>query len=837
MRTLLLYGILLFSLPSWGQPVARFSMDEQSGDAYIVDSVSLRTFPVVNHYQYPERISGVNGHALRLDGHSTWASSQGFTFDSITDQMAIEAWYATEAFSPREASIIHQFDPASGFELSVSPFGEVIFSFFADHQKVTLKSVKRLLPYPWNHVVALADLPRRQARIYVNGELWESRDLQPFNQLNTSGSVTFIGRRSDEQSFDGYLLSVLNGALDELAVHNQIPSESEIKERYQNYAGKTTDLAIDAEARHGSDPFRPRYHPMPVTSWANENYGLIFHQGKYHMFFQKNPNFPSLYFMHWGHLSSTDLVNWKEEKIVLRPSMEFDKFGTWSGSVIRDTQNEPVIFYTGVDGAVAGIGKALPLDQELNGWEKPSANPVFSSPPGGYYHMDFRDPFLWKEQGSYYMMVGSGIQNQGGGLLFSYKSDDLIRWRVIDPVYQRTDVDKTGIFWEMPSLTKLNDTDYLLCVTPVPMPGKKARAIYWVGSFQNDTFTPYDEEPRGFELMDGNLLSPALGTDEHGNIVYSGILPESRNVADQKNAGWRHTFSMVRTIRLLSDKRTLGHTPHPNLCRLRGEHTRVSNRQILQDITENLPEIRGNRKELDFILNIGEASLFEIHLMKNTDGGEVTKLLFNIDSSRIGFDRRSSTFSDAEKTLHEATYHFDRSRPLKVHLYMDHSTLEVFIDQLVVFSGRVYPSSPESDHTDLVVKKGTVRIETLDAWELKRTGDDMGSEVCPPGELPDALFTHGQEINKGRSGMFSAYPVPFKEDLYFSFQLERAGQVEFFLYDIFGRKIVTLTPGFTTAGTHHQRVDTSGAAFRGIKIMIAQMMVDGTDAGRLKLIH
>ncbi len=168
---------------------------------------------------------------------------------------------------------------------------------------------------------------------------------------------------------------------------------------------------------------------------------------------------------------------------------------------------------------------------------------------------------------------------------------------------------------------------------------------------------------------------------------------------------------------------------------------------------------------------------------------------------------------------------------------MDHSTLEVFIDQLVVFSGRIYPSSPESDHTDLVVKKGTLRIVSLDAWELKRTGDEMGSEVCLPGELPDSLFTHGQDINKGKSGIFSAYPVPFTDDLHFSYQLERAGHVEFILYDIFGRKIVTLTPDFTTAGTHHQRVNTSGAAFRGIKIMIAQMTVDGTDAGRLKLIH
>lgn len=434
------------------------------------------------------------------------------------------------------------------------------------------------------------------------------------------------------------------------------------------------------------------------------------------------------------------------------------------------------------------------------------------------------------------MIVGSGLQNQGGGILFSFRSADLTRWQVIDPIFQRSDVTTTGLFWEMPSLTRLNDTDYLLCITPVPSPGRKARAIYWTGSFRNEKFVPYEEAPKSFELIDGNLLSPAIGRDETGQLIYSGIIPESRSVADQKKAGWRHTFSVVRSMRLLADGLTLGHIPHPNLCRLRGENTLVSGRTILPETVSNLPEISGTRKELDFLLNIQEAANFEIHLMKNPDGHEVTRLVFDIDSSRIGLDRRSSTLSEADKDLREAVYSFNRSRPLKVHIFLDHSTIEVFIDQLVVFSGRIYPSLPESSQIDLVVRKGKVVVETLNSWDLKKGDDEMGNEVCPPANLPDSLFTTGVPvINKTDETRLRAYPSPFGEILHFEIYLKTAGKVSFELYDVTGRKVTIFTPGILSAGPHHHSVDTSLLNLPPSSLFVARMVVDGREVKRIKL--
>ena len=39
--------------------------------------------------------------------------------------------------------------------------------------------------------------------------------------------------------------------------------------------------------------------------------------------------------MHWGHVASKDLVNWKTKPIALAPTDEYDKDGCFSGSAIE----------------------------------------------------------------------------------------------------------------------------------------------------------------------------------------------------------------------------------------------------------------------------------------------------------------------------------------------------------------------------------------------------------------------------------------------------------------------------------------------------------------------
>lgn len=495
------------------------------------------------------------------------------------------------------------------------------------------------------------------------------------------------------------------------------------------------NLFIDPAVRHAGDYLRPQYHPMPNTSWTNEPYGLTYYKGKYHLFFQKNPSGPYLFFMHWGHLSSPDLVHWQEEKVVMGPSPGFDNFGTWSGTTIMDQNNEPVIFYTGVDEAKAGIGVAFPQDEELIEWEKYQGNPVIPSSPSGY--LDFRDPFLWEDKGTYYMIVGGGLANNGGGALPTYKSTDLLNWTRMNTLFSNSDLEESGFFWEMPLFYPLNEQgDYILAVTPL-YNGTPANVIYWTGKWENEQFTPYFDTPKLLDASNNNTLAPAIGRDAEGRITYIGIIPETRNVEDQLKAGWRHAFSLPRVIRLLEDS-TIGHYPHPNLCRLRTNEVAVSKRSISSGGNTNLPEFGGNQLNLSFTIKADSASRFALQLLKNADGSQFTSFIFDLGKNLLALDTRYAHEQEAQEEYTASEYVFDFKEEINLEVFVDRSIIEVFVDNLLVLSTRAYPAET-SQGVDLVVSQGAVEVVEATQWTMQAMGSQTGTTVCEPAFLPAAF--------------------------------------------------------------------------------------------------
>lgn len=761
---------LLLSHGLFAQKVVWFPFDEASGATGATESISGQLVPIKNHFNSPERIAGVEGNALRLDGWSTWIEEEDFTIPGISTGLSIECWYATEAFTAANSAIISKEDGSAGFTLEVELYGKLVFIFFADNTRYVLVTDDAIDRYEWNHIVATVDLVNKSARIYVNGTLWKEQTLGTHAAVKLSTNKLYVGRDTDLQEFAGFPLTTANGAIDELSVYQGVLSNADVLANFQLHEGKVPDLSIDPEVRYEGDNLRPQYHAMPNATWANEPYGLTYYNGKYHLFFQKNPNGPYLYFMHWGHLTSTDLVQWKEEKIALSPSPGFDSFGVWSGTTIKDAAGKPVVVYTGVNGAKAGIGVAFSPDDALVNWEESTSNPVIAEAPTDIKNLDFRDPFLWKEGGTYYMIVGSGLQFGGGGYLFTYKSTNLTTWTRIATLYNDTNTARSGVFWEMPFFFKLNATDWVLGVTPVPSGGVRAKAIYWIGKWHNEKFVPYDVNPKSLELISDNLLAPAVGEDEHGKPTSIGIIPEDRSVESQVAAGWRQTFSLPRTFRLLKDS-TVGHIPHPNLCRLRDVHTVVGDRVITAGSKFNLPEINGNQTELLFRVKADSLARFSIHVLKNADESEFTALDFDLASNMISVDRRNSSLSVTLKDLRQAKYVFDHHDTIQVHVFLDHSTLEVFVDNVVVFSCRVYPSRSASNKVDLVVTNKQVKLVTLDSWTLRSMRTPMGIQVCEPDEndLPDALRKEKKgEVVTGNEEMIfknlcDLYPNPARE--------------------------------------------------------------------------
>lgn len=113
---------------------------------------------------------------------------------------------------------------------------------------------------------------------------------------------------------------------------------------------------------------RPAAHYTTTLGWTNDPNGLVYADGKYHMFYQHNPLSVNWGNMTWGHAVSVDLVHWEEVGDALFP----DEMGTmFSGSAIVDENNAAgfgigaiLLFYTAAGGK-SYLSKDAPFTQCL----------------------------------------------------------------------------------------------------------------------------------------------------------------------------------------------------------------------------------------------------------------------------------------------------------------------------------------------------------------------------------------------------------------------------------------------------------------------------------------
>jgi Beta-fructosidases (levanase/invertase) len=439
---------------------------------------------------------------------------------------------------------------------------------------------------------------------------------------------------------------------------------------------------------------RPLIHYTPARNWMNDPNGLIFHNGRYHLFYQYNPEGAEHAHMSWGHASSTDLIGWEEHPLAI-PFDENEE--VYSGSIVLDSTNSSgfgvdgsaplVAVYTSAGGyhEVQAQALAFSLDDGMT-WTKYDGNPVLDRES-----LEFRDPKVFRygtgDSAHWVMVAVEATQRQ----VLLYRSDDLKEWTYLSSYGP---AGATAGVWECPDLFPLavdGDPDDVRWVLVISLShgaiAGGSGSQYVVGSFDGVTFTP--DTPLE-SVGEGDPALDRLGWVDAGHDCYAGVtfngLPDGERlfIAWMSNwdyarhvptSPWRGAMTLPRRLSLV----TSGEVPQLRAEPVTAPGEVVADRSAIT-VTDTV-RVGGvaAAARVDIEALVPAASELTIRLRHDDSGGGGLALRYSGATRRLELDRSGvaadihGSFTGAESVVLP-----DGAGRLDLSIILDVGSIEVF---------------------------------------------------------------------------------------------------------------------------------------------------------------
>lgn len=752
----MLLAALVASQTLAATPLVKLTYDEANGSTTVADAMggSAYSIHVVTDQNPAERVPGISGNALRTDGYSTWVTGPFAPTggSAVTSQFAISTWIALESYPSTDennltnSALFHQMSGSNGFRIGINTYGEWWFEVNIGGTLQKLKAPALFPLYLWTHVAATVN--NGLVKLYLNGTEVASQQFTSGNLVLAPSASVVLGRADQPHQWNEFEINAINAAYDDTRLYNTLPSASDFQNEY--LAGRDTPWrdSIDVpDTRFASDNLRPRYHAMPKANWTNEPHGLVRYNGQYHMFYQRTPNGPYKQLMHWGHMMSSDLVHWTDLKDAIYPMQNTGEIyglgskGIWSGNVVVDN-NKAHAFYTTVnyDGDFdPGVAWSTSTESGNNfeHWEH-KGGVIDKNLPNPAGLNDFRDPYVWKQDNIWHMIIGADLPGENNAGLEHYTTTNLDsgNWvRASAPFSSVAFSSMNGMganIWEMPVFeyigTYNGQAKYVLVASPIGGNMRKntapyVRSVYWTGTWNPSAangagqFTPDYSTPKFLDVIHGHV-SPTITRDANNNLVAVGIVDERTNATFQNALGWAHTFGVPRVWSLLSDGQTLRQVPVSAMTSLRnGSPTTVTNQNVTSETTLSAS---GNQVEIVAQVNTAQVgSSYGLTISASPNREEYTRIYYN--GGDLVIDKTHSTLTAGMEETGTYTADYDEAAfgvPQTWRVFIDHSVVSVFINDKAVFENRIYPSRSDSNKIALYSAGGTTQFTQVDVYQL-----------------------------------------------------------------------------------------------------------------------
>ncbi len=789
-----------------GSLAVSYSFDEEGGST-AREAVSQKDYKInyvfgednaENIFKAPSdplRRTGVKGKALYMDGFSNSITNRDFKLPSSA--VTLSAWVAPRVFenlpnygdgsdaagNPRLTSVINKgnVEAGEGFLLGYGRLGLWGIQFALHNTEtdedfvVSFYDPINTLPlYEWSHIAVSYDGKTGYIGLFFNGapsyeavipELAETRIVDSEDPL-------YIGRFTNPVQEFGISRQLLSGLLDEVKIYSSVLSPKDMREVYADTdagGGKPklewADVALDSSVYEG-DRYRPQYHGIPPAVWMNEPHSPFYYKGRYHVFYQHNPSGPYWSQIRWGHIVSDDMIHWEYVKDAVVPTPGICPEGVWTGGACIGPDGTPWLAITAGTNTTSWSGQnvafahaADPDDPYLADWIV--EDKVTITQPGDNSEGErdqFRDPFVWYDDGTYYMMVSTSIPGKGGSANV-YTSTDMREWESRGYLYE-CDYElypEQGAHWEcvvmLPITTKDgSQTKYILFDCPqYTVDGYTVECYYWIGTFDKDScrFIPDDHKPKLFDmgrgvytgqngfcfLTDEDKAAGKTSYEQGRTVIYAIAQGKDAGTAQNYSAGWAHNFAIPLELRLSDDGKSVIREPIKELESVRQEtlYSYEGEGKTAEALNSEISSIRGDLLEIraKFTLAPGAAEYaggISVRYNPNVVNLQTERTDVNFSNMGVYIERNKSSLLDYVSKTPSHTW-ADTSREYEITILLDRSMLEVYVNGVMSFTTRIYPKYGDSDYLRVFDNNSGIRFTSFSVY---RMGSAYSQTVTPP---------------------------------------------------------------------------------------------------------
>lgn len=791
-------GLLAFSSCSDGTSqeesnglVAYYAFEEGRGSE-TVESVSGKSLTIQNVYSQANQANlmkpasdplwrtGVKGNCLYMDGVSNYIEDAEFKNIS-TDAITVSAWVAPRVFennfNPEGMTcIVGKGDVGlqEGWLLGYGYLGTWGLKVAledpetGDYFTAAFYDPVNYLPlYEWSHVAASYDAASGHVCLYLNGKLVYEQVYNEYAgcEIIASSDPLRVGKYIDPATVYGIDCNLVAGLLDEVRVYDKQLSHSEVQTLYadKDASGhpvcEYSDVMLDSSVYEG-DRYRPQYHAIPPGMWMNEPHAAFYYNGYYHLFYQSNPNGPYWAQIRWSHWVSTDMVHWEYVKEAVVPTRGICPDGVWTGGAVIGPDGTPWLVITAGTTTTSHSGQNIafahcvdPTDPYLTEWVVEDTVAIMQEPGMGEQNQ-FRDPFIWKDDGVYYMMIGSGYDGTSGGALM-YTSEDMRDWEYHGYVFQST-AGEAGIHWECIQLLPISTRDgsmqkYVFFLTPqYADDSRTVECYYWIGTFDKASkrFVPDAgyEAPRlldyGYGIFTGQTGfsylteedATAGKTYEQGRTILFAIAQgKEPGTTHNYYSGWAHNASLPMELYLSDDGTSIAMEPIEELHTLRTQTVYASETAMTaEEANAAIGQLRGDSFEIRMKLSLSEtAETYSAGLYVRFN--PYTNSLNQTERTGVVFGSNGVYIDRSQTSLYVMglgnSHVWDNTAgEFDVVVYMDRSMLEVYVNGTVSFTSRMYPKYEDSDYLRFFAEGCTLTVSDLTIYTL---GSAYSDTVTP----------------------------------------------------------------------------------------------------------